>query len=175
MILKSNPEERISQYLEFLFKIKKEVSNLTAKDRDFVWLKYYNEVVKEGYTCDNLPRLLALIHPDFYYSGRKSFENNIPWRKDNQFTKGITETNKCQAGKYTKIECIFNSMRDIRGKCEADHHWPNSLGGPSILSNRLILCRYHNSIKTNNTYFFNWNEIPSWLKNYLEKIYRLKV
>ena len=168
-------EKNIYQYLEFLFQIKREISELTIREQDLVWLKYYTEIVKGEYTSEKLPKLLALIHPDFYFREGKTFEKNLPWRKDNHFTKGITDNAKCQSGKYTKIECLFNSMRNVRGKCEADHYWPNSLGGPSVLSNRLILCRFHNSIKTNNTYFFNWNEIPLWLRSYIEKIYRLKV
>ena len=119
--------------------------------------------------------LIALIHPDFYFCQDKPFYDNLGWKSNTKFTSGITHTDRCQARQYTGVDCVFNSMPGIRGKCEADHKWPNSLGGPSLLDNRLILCRFHNGMKSNDISHFNWDIVPSWLEMYLGKIYRLKV
>lgn len=63
---------------------------------------------------------------------------------------------------------------ELQDKCQADHKWTNSLDGPSVLENRMILCKYHNSMKSNDIYTLAWGTIPSWLRDFLELIFRLK-
>jgi len=167
--------KKASEYLNFLYKIKKDMINKSRKEKDEIWLKYYQIATKEGYVVKNLPKLLALIYPDFYFKNGVSFKKNLDWEKDKSFSSGISKTDNCQSIEYTNVRCIFNEIPDIRGKCQADHRWPNSLGGPSILDNRLLLCKYHNGMKSNEISHFNWNEIPNWLNEYLEKIRRLKI
>lgn len=168
-------DNNAATYLKTLFQIKNQMSNISYSDQDQVWIDNYQKYTKNGYNLKNLPHLLALIHPDFYVKINQSFEPNLSWKKKNDFTNGIRNTTNCQAIQLNNIDCIFNSMPQIRGKCEADHRWPNSLGGPSILDNRLILCRYHNGMKSNDVSSFNWGVIPGWLSDYLEQIYRLKI
>lgn len=167
-------QQKASEYLEHLFKIKKEMATYLPQEQDVIWIQHFHKFADQGFNTDNLPRLLALIHPDFYFKNTSSFDRNLSWKDNTRFTSGITQTDRCQAREYTFIDCIFNSIPGLRGKCQADHRWPNSLGGPSVLDNRLILCRYHNGMKSNDISHFNWFAVPSWLKGYIEKIHRLK-
>lgn len=171
----SSGDEMASQYLSCLLEIKKAIYGKSCCEQDEIWIKYYKQITQSGYIVENLPKLLALIHPDFYYKDGVSFDDNLSWKMKTSFTAGITRTDMCQAKEYTGIECILNSFPDIRGKCEADHRWPKALGGPSIIDNRLLLCRFHNGMKSNDISHFNWAEIPIWLKKYIEQIKRLKI
>lgn len=161
---------KASKYLVALYNLKKAISK--DSDEDSIWLIYYDRIIEDGFTTDNLPKLFSLIHPDFYFRKNMSFKENLV--HDPSFTSGILISDKCQSQLYTGNDCIFNSDPYMRGKCQADHKWPNSLGGPSILENRLILCRYHNAMKSNSIYHYNWQAIPSWVEDYLYSIYRLK-
>jgi len=159
------------KYLEYLLNYSKQ---LDPSDFDKVWMNKYREVIDAKLTTFTLPLALALIHPDFYYKNGESFHNNpqLNWKKNNNFKNGILRTNKCQFIKCSGYECIFNKSREY--KIEADHFWPNSLGGPTILANRLLLCSFHNTLKSNSFLNFDWNSVPSWLFNQLEIIYHLK-
>ena len=174
MIKVSCDHQSASRYLQVLFEIKRSMLNHCPIQQDQQWLSSYNDIISRGMESNNLPDLLALIHPDFYTKGGKSIEAQLSWKSHNKFVSGITKTDPCQAKEYTGVPCIFNVIPDIRGKCQADHRWPNSLGGPSILDNRLILCRYHNGMKSNDISHFKWQNLPNWFSNYLGKLYRLK-
>lgn len=170
-----NNKKKADQYLYTLFQIKLKILENSSTDFDKIWLDFHNEFIYEGYSIENLPRLLALIHPDFYYKNGRPFVNYIPWHRNANFSSGISNTSRCQSNLYTGTACIFNSSLSIRGKCNADHAWPNSLGGPSIIDNRLILCKYHNGMKGNDVYDYCWDKFPGWLQNYLGQIYRQKL
>lgn len=161
-------------YLNTLFSIKKTMANKDSYNQDLIWLQCYKNIALNGWETSNLPYLLALIHPDFYFKQGISLVGNLSWKRTADFGTGITNTSKCMAKHYVGDECIFNSIPEIRGKCHADHFWPNSLGGPSIIDNRLILCKYHNGMKGNDVYNYQWNSFPTWIKSYLEQLYRLK-
>lgn len=162
----NNEPDRSTEYIDFLLSLKEKMSNITASNQDKIWLNTYKKLMlNDGFSEENLPFLLALIHPDFYYKNNDSFSESIGWWKDGSFTRGITETSKCEINKISHKECAFNKFPEIRGKCQADHFWPNSLGGPSILENRLIICKFHNAMKSNDILHFNWGKFPEWLKN----------
>ena len=148
--------------------------NLSPTAQDEQWLAHYKKILSDDFTSMNMANILALIHPDFYTKNGESIAELLNWKNNNKFASGILKTDQCQAKEYTGIPCIFNEIPDIRGKCQADHKWPNSLGGPSILDNRLILCKFHNGMKSNDISHFNWRTAPNWLKEYHCKLYRLK-
>lgn len=162
------------RYLKNLLKLFEKIQNLDYISKDKVWIEEYYEI--KGKLEDNLPEALSLIHPDFYFSKGQSFKDNtvLKW-KANDFARGITNQTKCKSEKiFPGSNCMFNNYPAIRGKCHADHHWPNSLGGPSILDNRLVLCRFHNSMKSNSIYFNKVENLPDWLPKQINLIYNLK-
>jgi hypothetical protein len=167
-------QKKASEYLEQVYNLKKSMANCSPQEQDAIWIAFYLRIINKDFSPNNLPSIFACIHPDFYFKNGISFESNLNWRTNHKFTASITQTDRCQAKNYTGVECIFNSMPKIRGKCQADHRWPNSLGGPSILDNRLILCRYHNGMKSNDISHFSWETVPNWLENYASKLFRLK-
>src|SRR3989304_1999436 len=101
-------DQKATQYLESLFAIKTEMVNCSYKDQDQIWWKSYNKITIYRYNPDNLPKLFALIHPDFYYRIGKSFCSSLP--QDKNFTVGIAKNDRCQAKVYTDAECPFNKI-----------------------------------------------------------------
>jgi hypothetical protein len=167
--------KKTNQYFLLLYELKKRMVNKDYYSVDQIWLQEYERVIRAGFEIDNLPNLLVLIHPDFYYKKGVYFGDFLNWKRASSFTNGITETSLCMWMKRTGVNCIFNNNRQIRGKCEADHIWPNYLGGPSVYGNRLILCRFHNSMKGSDITCFEWDKFPEWLEPYINTIYNLKL
>lgn len=161
-------------YEKTLFYLLSNSTRMNPTEFDGVWIQKYKEVHDSSLNVNNLPIALALIHPNFYYRRGEPFHNNLQlqWLKNNNFKNGILRTNRCQFVKCSGYDCVFHESRIFN--IEADHFWPNSLGGPSILSNRLLLCSFHNNSKSNSYLNYNWNEVPSWLLTQLEVIYYLK-
>ena len=168
-------QDKASEYLHALFEIKSSVINHTPNEQDSIWQDHFRYIKQHGLTTDNLPSLLALIHPDFYFKGGVALGSQLDRRNNTNFSGNMLSTDRCQAQEYTGSPCVFNTMPFARGKCQADHRWPSSLGGPSILDNRLILCKYHNGMKSNDIAHFNWSRLPNWLDSYLSKLHRLKL
>ncbi len=165
--------QKMSKYFEYLFLLKKRMEGLNYFEQDKLWMEEYKQLRTHGNMQKKIWFYLALIHPDFYFSNGRSIEINLP-RKNSNFSSGITTYDRCQHVKISGVDCVFNEIPSIRGKCQADHIWPNSLGGPSILDNRLLLCKYHNSMKSNNVSDFYWDQEPIWLMKYLNQLARLK-
>ena len=126
-------------------------------------------------SIESIPFALSLIHPTFYSKNGASFAEVIKWKRDAHFASGITASTRCQAERIGFGRCVLNDEPSVRGKCDADHLWPHALGGPSTLDNRVILCKFHNSIKGYGIIHFNWDHVPNWLGAYLAKIRRLKL
>lgn len=163
------------EYFKSLYEIKSKMNNKTYFEKNSIWITEYENIVSKGIIIKDLPKLLSLIYPDFYFNGKgEDLSKLIKWNRTSKFSSDITDTNICMWGHGIGKKCIFNSDIMIRGKCQADHYWPNYLGGPSIKENRVILCKYHNSMKGSDIYNYNWECIPSWLVNYLRAIYDLK-
>ena len=105
------------------------------------------------------------------------YNNETILEGQNASANVISDVNKNQSGSQItvgKTDQFFNSYTEIRGKCQADHIWPHSLGGPSIKENRLFLCSYHNCSKSNSIFNKFWLSYPIWLNQYLEKILNQK-
>ena len=170
----TNGNNYSSQYMRALFDLKRNMINKSEMEKDNIWLEAFNKINMDSIDGPNLPFVLSLIHPDFYCRRGETFHESLPWRKKSNFTAGIRNTALCSIGKLTKVDCLFNEFPEMRGKVEADHIWPNSLGGPSILDNRLLLCKYHNGMKSNDISNFTWEDTPSWVGRYLHTIYYLK-
>lgn len=165
---------KVNQYFSELFRIKKRMLNMDNIFMDLIWLEEYKSIVSNGFNANNLPYLLSLIHPNFYYCNGIFFGSDIKWNRNKDFSSDITYTTPCMIERYIGVNCIFNDDRNIRGKCEADHFWPNYLGGPSIKENRLILCSFHNGMKGSDISNYKWDEVPIWLESYLNNIRNLK-
>ncbi len=68
---------------------------------------------------------------------------------------------KCQSLLVWGYEC---PLRSPVAELEMDHAWPFSLGGQSVPSNGVLLCRLHNRAKSHDVHNYDWPEMwPSWL------------
>jgi hypothetical protein len=149
--------------------------DLAAKNR--YWLKEYEKFnLYDAYlNIEKLPEIMPLIFPDFLYNETGEFIGDYISYKSTAFNSGINLSDKCQfASIHINGICEFNSYKTIRGKCQADHHWPHSLGGPSIIDNRVLLCRFHNLAKSNSILNDFWLKYPIWLNDYIKRMYDLK-
>jgi hypothetical protein len=57
----------------------------------------------------------------------------------------------------------------------ADHLFPYALGGPTLGTNKLYLCSFHNQVKTSDIHLYPWEEgEPPWLAATLKLVHRTK-
>lgn len=156
------------------YESEKFVLDSALKEKDFtemvlIWNEKFNSVVVDGMISDIVVGLV-LAHPD-YRIQHNGLEIKID---DGRFARPIERSTKCEWKDYGGYECPWNEDIFLRGKLEIDHHWPSSLGGPTIDSNRLHLCRHHNSCKSNSIEHYVWENTPSWLLPLLKKIHERK-
>lgn len=166
----------VNRYLVLRKQIDDLMNNETGLGRNRIWIEHYSNL-KDKRHVDILSKLLVLIHPNYYFdrNGRNISTSLDPSHKrSSSFKNGINSLDTCQIERLIGISCPFNAMPRQRGTCQADHHWPFSEGGPDSLANRILLCDYHNKIKTSGIYFFNWKVYPEWLDQRLEQLYNLK-
>jgi len=162
------------EYIQYLFSLKSLMLAADVGEHDAIWLREYESVRGRLSELGTLPRAFALIHPDFYYRKSISFKDSIPSYGPRAFPAKISDYDDCQAHIYTQVPCAFNSNRILRGRVQADHRFPSSLGGPTIMTNRLLLCSYHNQMKSNDISHLDWSDTPSWLIQHLDNIRALK-
>ena len=114
------------------------------------------------WTSEELPALLALIHPDYCIdnNGQKIVHDNYKRKKFNH-----DPTDRCQIGKLVEgVKCPYQSEFQ---KSHADHLWPYSLGGLTESGNKLSLCDVCNRAKSNSPFLFPGDDIPRWLRLYV--------
>src|SRR5438445_1592354 len=170
MEMSKTSEQSSNEYLGDLIELHHASLGRTPKEQDVVWIGRFGMVSDHLLDPRNLPASLALIHPDFYTHRGKSIKSSLQWEVDTDFRGGINRVDQCQAETYLGVTCMANQFPEIRGKCQADHRWPNSLGGPSLKENRIVLCRFHNGMKSNDVTRFDWSAAPVWLPKYLGTI-----
>jgi hypothetical protein len=167
----------VDRYFANLIDILISSNSLTFDKKNEVWLNKFKEIEihLKNINLNYLPEIMPLIYPDFLYDSSGNFLGELIYYQNNSFNNGINETDRCQIEVIdNNCSCQFNSFREIRGKCQADHIWPHSLGGPSIFDNRILLCRYHNLAKSNSIINTFWKSYPIWLNDYLYKIFNFK-
>jgi hypothetical protein len=167
-------ERAAAAYIRQLLDLTVRFQSLQPRQRDELWLKCYEMAMNLPSFEMAAPLKMALIHPDFYFREQESFRAVLPWERNGDFSAGVGLLDLCESEVLTGVACPANSFPSARGVCVADHRWPHSLGGPSMVENRLLLCRFHNGMKSNDVSRFNWVEPPSWLDWYLSTIARLK-
>jgi hypothetical protein len=162
-------------YFKQLLEHLSNVSSLNAQLKNDYWLSQYEKLADNSSDIIDLPTLMPLIYPEFLYNSNGEFIGDFVQFNANSFNYGINLSDDCQFGQiHRNGHCEFNHYKSIRGKCQADHYWPHSLGGPTILENRVLLCKFHNTAKSNSILNDFWEEYPSWINDYLNRMYNLK-
>jgi len=110
-----------------------------------------------------LPQSLALVHPDWRPQGLAS--EKLQGKRAFRVSASPT---KCQSIIVWGYECDLDQE-----SIHQDHHFPYSLGGPTVPSNRLVLCALHNQAKSGDIHHFAWEKEPSWLDSQLALTARL--
>jgi hypothetical protein len=164
----------VNAYLNTLMRLMRAKRDRPS-DVDKLWLDEYSKIVGTPFSIDDMPTAMALLHPEFLMRLGTSFEGQLDWRAQRIFSAEYTDMQRCEAKFLFKVECPFNSDRDIRGKCQADHIWPWALGGTTIPENRIYLCRFHNQAKGSDITVFDWTFLPEWVPIYLRVIRDKKI
>ena len=141
------------------------------------WLEMYDGLSNNTPAFWNprkdLPILLALIHPCFYYdhTGRYIGDELV-----------IKHSKRNFGGKSSIRGCRINLL--IPGavcpyyhkglKLTQDHMWPHSLGGATREDNRLAICETCNKQKSSSPLLFPGARVPVWLQNRAAKLFQLK-
>lgn len=128
------------------------------------WHDAYRDVLVSG----DLVLGLALVHPEHWtdYAAEHAILGPRKFRAPT-----LTGTRNCAASEYWGVQCPSTG----RGSVEivADHAWPFSLGGPTVVGNIRWLCRRHNAVKSSDVHFYPWEGLwPGWLSDQLGKVAR---
>jgi hypothetical protein len=107
----------------------------------------------------SLPESLALVYPRHYEDLVSAEKVRGPRHFDAEIGK-----EPCRAEIIWGYRCNAQAA-------SADHLFPYSLGGPTIASNKVHLCRFHNEMKSNDIHLFPWElGRPLWLAQCLQAI-----
>ena len=115
---------------------------------------------------------LALLHPDHLdqvalpkHQTKEKIQKKIQGPR--QFSHEFQE--KCGS------ELLWGYPCHLKGDLQQDHLFPYSLGGPTLGTNRLWLCRYHNMVKTCDIHCFPWGDVETrcgaWLDGQIEQLH----
>ena len=132
------------------------------------WLELYNSLINPHETAENLPLILLLIHPKFYFN-REGINQH----------KHLGHTRKKMKKKTPKCELssiIKNISCNSDARSEGDHHWPFTLGGSNDPANVISLCKQCNNWKSGNPWLYKWDveEVPGWALLRLKQVHNLK-
>lgn len=124
------------------------------------WLELYDR-----YTNGllGIHEALALAHPQSY----PDLSDGVDIRGNRAFTSQRNRHGlRCSSGLIWGYECTLNSPQ-----LTADHLFPWSMGGPTAASNQLVLCHYHNLVKTSDVHVYPWElGEPAWLRALLQNL-----
>ena len=175
--------EYVSEYWKIFLTIKRSIAELqTYSEKNAKWTKLYASWAENHRNVTGIElalsnmKGLALCHPHFSYdkTGENFRDALDPQRGMHVFPN--ERNGLCQLNRLNGSNCIFNSYEHLRGDLVGDHEWPHSLGGPSnnnndIHRNRLLLCKYCNSTKSNSILLFDFFREIDWLENRLHQIF----
>jgi len=130
------------------------------------WLNLYSNLKPDNTLWDDedLPILLALVHPDFYYDRRGvNFGEDFEYRHSiRSYPKSKRIVGNCGISNLIKgATCPYWHGE----KLASDHLWPHSLGGATSEDNRYSLCSTCNEQKSSSPLLFPGDWVPGWLRN----------
>lgn len=133
------------------------------------WQASY-EAAKTGAICQRL----ALLHPDHYS------ELNLPASRTVETLQRSIQGPRTFAAYSQPGTCqsplVWGYQCELGGDKQQDHLFPYSLGGPSIPTNRIYLCRYHNMVKTADVHCYPWEDLERWALPWLDQqIRRMRI
>lgn len=106
------------------------------------------------------PETFALLHPQYFAEDPVLTVRLQGSRQFKPAELAAVEGHGCQSKRIWGYACDLSSGSSLN----ADHVFPYALGGPTISSNLLPLCRYHNQVKTHDIHLYpHWQAAPSWV------------
>mgnify|MGYP006183417897 CR=1 FL=1 len=141
------------------------------------WLEMYSRLSSDTPAFWNaekdLPILLALINPCFYYdkTGRNIGEDLVIKHSKRRF-QSKSSIYGCRINFLIPSAVCPYYHKGV--KLTHDHMWPHSLGGATREDNRLPICDVCNKQKSNSPLLFPGTRVPVWLQNRAAKLFQLK-
>jgi hypothetical protein len=121
---------------------------------------------------DNIPQMMLLLHPDVQ---EKLGVGTVERGETGPFNGGTeVQDEDCGFSKIDGLKCPFDGHNDLEPN-EEDHWWPAALGGPTISTNRLVLCKFHNRVKGYSPYLWHWGtegHSLNWVEVRMERLRR---
>jgi hypothetical protein len=107
---------------------------------------------------------MALIHPEHY----KHSEAAVSIRGPRHFDVELVHSGvQCGAVRLWGFSCGVT----VEGRVCGDHLFPYSMGGPTVATNKMLLCAVHNRMKSSDVHVFPWeNGEPVWLSQVLIQV-----
>lgn len=120
----------------------------------------------------SLPYAFVLVHPWHCELLTSQDIKTIYGARTFQKEVGLTGM-QCLSETIWGYKCSHS--RQSKSIVQADHLFPYSLGGPTISSNKIYLCKFHNQMKSNDIHFYPWERgEPAWLATHLQEIAKRK-
>lgn len=137
------------------------VNYLMALEKSFLigWLTSYRSEPKTIFGQ------LALLHPLHLE------ELDLPAHKTvgviQRSLQGPRAFSSTLGGNLCQSVNIWGYGCELSGEIQQDHLFPYSLGGPTIGTNRIYLCKYHNMVKTSDIHCYPWESTDKWVEPWL--------
>lgn len=141
----------------------------------------YLELIEDGHVgtwhdarldalaSNDLVLAMSLVHPH-HWSDTKKVSEVLGQREFR--VPNLVGTRYCAAADFWGVDCA--SRRRVDAEIVADHAWPYSLGGPTVVGNIRWLCRRHNAVKSSDVHLYPWEDLwPDWLNQQLFKLSKL--
>lgn len=126
------------------------------------WLEHYQTALAEN----DLAAAFGLIYHQVAPISRSRWESHRGVRFFP--TARRPGGTRCQSFLVWGYNCPIHASA---AELELDHSWPFALGGRSVPSNGIWLCKLHNRAKSHDVHNFEWPEVwPSWLMMMLAAI-----
>ena len=129
----------------------------------FSWIDSFKHFT--GGELDIFSRL-AMLHPIHLDDiGLPSYmeRNNVMARVQESRCFTGPGNGSCQSNLLWGYDCPFTDA-----PMHQDHLFPYSLGGPTTGANRVILCRFHNMVKTNDIHCYPWENTEIYCEPWVD-------
>jgi hypothetical protein len=131
------------------------------------FLNWQSEFGKFSQRELSLEESMALLHPVHYQD--RPLADQV--RGSRTFGAEVIHTGqRCQSALFWGYDC----MLPLDLSLVSDHSFPWSLGGPTVVENKIFLCQLHNQLKGNDVHAYPWEMgEPDWLGPTLGRIARI--
>lgn len=123
----------------------------------------------ESFKCEHKSEFeqLALLHP--YHLADLDLPRHLTVESIQLSVQGTRAFGPSLAGLACQSPLLWDYECELNGEMHQDHLFPYSLGGPTLRTNRIYLCRYHNMVKSSDIHCYPWESFDRWAGPWLPR------